>query len=464
MSIAGAQPGTRPLPPDTVALAASAASPPVYLRTLGQLPSAYVSAADPQFRVVMAPAPIAAALDTLAAVDVMGRMCKGAPSLDQAPAGLPPEPVALDAERYLVLVVVPGSYTRRICEQDWNATALSIWRGLAFNDTTLARLSPPGALSLTIDGVAIPAVASVARPAFERRNNGWARVGDQLRYYYDMAVLAPRRDGRPHVIEVAVWLEGGRARVLSPAAEVARMSSDQFVVWRLATDPRHGGESSVTLTPKHPIIGGIRSALAEAAGGRLEMGAMKAVEWLGAAPRQRDGSAEGTVAKLLVAEAMVQRGDSDVAAAFVADAQRSHPCLVPPAGASPAVLRLATTLRSEPSCREYDPRAAFRRGLLLPGLGHAVQNERRAALTAGGIVAGVFVRALVLNAEGNRRYAEYQASTDYGLAPQLHSEAASVRSRARTAFLAGIGLWVGDAILAALQARTHNEMVARDRQ
>jgi hypothetical protein len=212
-----------------------------------------------------------------------------------------------------------------------------------------------------------------------------------------------------------------------------------------------------------PVIGGVRKALAEAARGQVDTAAAHAAEWLGAAPAKRDGSAEGTVAKLLIAEAMMQRGDSDVAVAYVADARRTHPCLVPPAGASAPLLRVATTLRAEGDCREYPPRAVLRAGLFLPGMGHFVQHRPEKAVIVGGLVTGALVSALSLHLEANRRYSDYQASTDYAVAPDLYAMAASRRSQARTRFMLGVGLWLTDAIVASVQAWAHNTEVSRDR-
>src|SRR5206468_10305536 len=103
--------------------------------------------------------------------------------------------VAVDATRYLVVLVSSAPSVGDGCEVRWNDGALASWSGLSFAQGDAQPDGLPRAMRLLANGIEVAPAYSVARPALELRAGAWRRGSTQLRYYYPMSVLASARDG-----------------------------------------------------------------------------------------------------------------------------------------------------------------------------------------------------------------------------------------------------------------------------
>ena len=373
-------------------------------------------------------------------------------------------PLTLDRTAHLVVVATGAPAALRVCEEEWNEGSLSVWKGLSITDSVSgspARRAAPRAATLVVDGAVLTPLASVSRPALEHSRGGWHAGDRQLRYYYDFRALAPRPDGAAHRVQLVFWPEGG-ALVETLPETAARSLGDQYVAWRLQ-DARDSVTAPLAYAPRRAVGGPVGDAMAEAARGRTPRAAVQLAEWMVAGASSRDFAPESRVAKLLLADILLQHGDSLVARAYVADARHDQPCLGAPAGASGGLRRIVDSFRAPAECDELSPRRALMNGLMLPGLGHAVNGSRWLAAGAGSLVAGVLASAVMLQSQGNARYAEYQAATSFSSAPRLYAEATDLRAQARSRAAFGIVLWAADAALSAFEAQFRNREV-RDAQ
>lgn len=429
---------------------------PAYLRSFVGLPSVQVSA-DGGYVVLLAAGATAATLDTMR-VRGMRYPCLNPAIAGDLPPGSDAESVALGGQT-LVMVVLGAQKMRSDCQIEWNLQPLTIWRAASQRTAGQAPARVPLAARLRVDGVPVEPLRAYSRPAFRRTATGWERDGNQLRYYYDPSIVAPRADGQPHVLSVDVWDRDALPAKLDFEPMAAERLALETIALRLAA----GADSS----QKRPL--GLRSSrtIGSALGRMLDstasdetQGGIRAATWASSA---RDGSAtSGVVARLVAAEALLGRQEPVLAQSVVAGVMREHPCLVPPAGAPSQLAELARSNRKAALCEPVAPMKALGLGIV-PGMGNLAVHDRRGAVVGGGLVALAFARAFMLNQQAKQRYSEYLASTETAGARILYQSVSDLREQRTIALSLGGGVWLFDALRAAHRAAVHNQRIADDR-
>ena len=456
----------RPTPPDTILLPGARARQAPAEPTGGPILQPVTVRARDAARAVLASPQVAIALDDMAGLAAFGKTCATtSPRLD-APNDFRESPVALDASDWLVVVATGAPMAIRACEEEWNEGAASVWKGLSLTDSVQGsppRGASPRALTLMVDGMPLAPLAAASRPSVERSATRWQAGDRQLRYYYDFRAFAPRPDGVAHVIQLVFWQEGGALSEVVPETS-ARALGDQYVGWRLLKRARDSITAPIAHAPRLPIGGIVGDALGDAASGRTREAGIHLAQWLASSPVTRENLPEARPAKLLLADILLQRGDTLLGRAYLADARRGLPCLAEAAGSSVMLHRMVIATRDADECDERRVTRAVGRGLLLPGLGHAANGSRGSGLLVGSVVAAMLVNAMSLQAQGNARYAEYQSSTDFAAAPRLYQEASEFRSQARARVRTGLLLWFADAGVSAFEALFKNREVRNAQQ
>jgi hypothetical protein len=441
-----------PPAPDTIPV--TSAGPPAYLRSLHTL-AAPVLLGESPFRVLLAPAATAAALDAVVAPDSLARACQP-PSSALAPPGYTPGGVAVDATKYFVIVAVGASTASGLCERRWNSSAAAIWSGLSFGGSAGARVQGPRALHLFANGVEVKPELSLARPSHELHGSQWQRASAQLRYYFPMSVLAASSSGARPALVVQVWDERGAPTSFALESDDAERMQYAHAVWRLATTA--GTARPVRLTPRREVPGEYRALLALATVAP-DSGALRAAELLSIAPTTRATSYERDVVALLVADVLAQRADSMAARGLISSVRSRRACLAAPEGLSPALA--ATIASGRQRCPEHSPLTALGAGIVVPGGGHYLHSSRLIAVVATAAISSVFVSAYSLDATAKRNYARYQSSRLASQATDLFELATTQRTTARARARVGLIVWGADAVLGAIITSAYNREVAR---
>jgi hypothetical protein len=446
--------GAPPPAPDTI-LPANAGRP-AYLQSLHEVAGPVMLGTRP-FRVLFAPAATAATLDELNLADSLAHACPTAPP--PVPANHPSGGVALDATKYLVVIVSGAPSVGDGCEVRWNDGPLASWSGLSFASGEAPPDGAPRAMRLLANGIEVAPTYSVSRPALELRNGAWQRSPTQLRYYYPMSVLASARDGTRPELAVQVWPSNGAPTSFDLSRSEGERMQYAYAVWRLATTT--GPTSPIRLAPRHPVSPEVRAALDLAAAGKADSGALRAAE-LNSARAGRLDEYQHDIASVLVADVLRQRGDSGGMRGIVSSLRARRECLVAPQGTSSALANAISAVRSK-RCPEHNPLATLGAGIVFPGGGHYMHASTLTGVIATAAITSVFVSAYVADAGAKSDYAKYEASRIPAQATDLFKHATTQRSAARARARVGLIVWGADAALASVMTFGLNRGVARDR-
>jgi hypothetical protein len=456
LRLAAAQEG-RPAAPDSVmphGHLSSAVATPAAATGLG--PAGPIS--DGQFVVLMAAGPTALALDTVRTRTAVEPGCPEHALAGELPAGTDADSAALGGQT-LVVIVVGAHRATNSCQVEWNLSPFTIWRAAALPGAQGSIARAPMAARLIVDGAAIEPLRAYLRPAYRRLATGWEREGNQLRYYYDMSVVRPRADGRPHQMAVRIWDRAPAPVTIDVESVDAERLALEYVSARLA-EPRSGDSASrLVIRPLVPIRGDLQRIFDSSRADVVAAG-MHAAAWAttvgDSAPSNR------AVARLLTAEALLARREPELAQAMVVSVQREHPCLVPPAGSSSTVVELARTNRAGVPCQPVSPVRAAALSIV-PGLGSYVANDRIGAVVGAAVVGGAIAAAFHYESQAKSRYQAYLASRDPVQISLLYQSVTDLRTQRGVAIDVAIGSWIVDALWAIHRANVHNARIADDR-
>ncbi|MFL5617347.1 MAG: hypothetical protein ACJ79A_03015 [Gemmatimonadaceae bacterium] len=429
---------------------------PAYLRSIRAVAPPVILGQTPH-RVLLAPAATAAVLDTVDFGDSLSRACPAATSAP--PTEYSPGGVAVDATKYFVVIAATASSTGEGCAAAWNASAASMWSGLALGVRAGEPAFAPRELHLFANGIEVEPALHVSRPLLERHGAEWRPAGTQLRYYFPMSVLGAWKSGtRPQLaVRVSSATNVPTSYELS-AADGERMQF-AYAAFRLAMTG--GSGRPVRLTARHPVTPELRELLATAAT-RPDSSALHAAELVSITPSGAVPVYQRDVAAMLVAEVLTQHGDSIAARSLVSSVGARHTCLAPPAGASTALVAAVAASRRA-SCREHSPLASFGLGLVVAGGGHWLSGSRTLGVLATGLISALLVSAYSQDVAARNTYARYQQSRLDSQATDLFAFATVQRAAARRRAQAGVILLGTDAALAALLTVLDNREVARGR-
>ena len=447
--------GTPPSPPADTAVPVVAVQP-AYLQSIRAVAPAVILGQTP-YRVLLAPAATAAALDTVDFRDSLSRACPGAtsaPPVEYSPGG-----VAIDPTKYFVVIAATASASVEGCAAAWNASGASMWSGLTLGVRAGEPSFTPRALHLFANGITIEPALSLSRPLLERRGTEWRRAGTQLRYYYPMSVLGAWKSGpRPQLV-VQVWSSANVPTSFEMSAAEGERMQFAYAAFRLATTD--GSARPVHLTPRHPVAPELREILGTAAT-RPDSSALQAAELVSTMRGATLPAYQRDVAAILIAEVLTQHGDTIAARSLLRSVGARRACLVPPAGASTSLVAAVAVSHSRP-CREHSPLASLGFGLVVPGGGHWLQGSRILGVLSTGLISGLLVSAYTQDAAARNTYARYQQSRLDVEATDLFEFANVQRAAARRRVQVGVVLLGADAALAALLAVLDNREIARGR-
>jgi hypothetical protein len=444
-----------PAAPDTAAIPGARAP---YQALLDWAPPP-VLRSEPSYRVLLATGPTAIGLDSLEVRDTLMRSCPDVSRPAELPASYSSEPVSVDGS-YLVVIALTQSSARGRCEVMWNSGRLATWRSLSLGGADTFGAPVPHAIRLLVSGREVTPVRAVARPAFELRGGAWQRVASQLRYYYDMSVLAPSSREPRRAMTVQVFDSRGSASSFEiDAVDLAKMQFG-YAAWRLATSTAR--EHPTTLTPDRPVSAPVRAALDVAADGATTSGGLRAAELLTFTAPLDSNAYQRDVATMLLAEALLQHGDSAGARGFIRGVMTHRRCLTAPEGASSMLTAAVGTLRPR-SCATVAPFKALAAGLVLPGGGHLVHHRPAYAAVAAGALVGVFGSALALDASAKSTYENYTHSINEKETVELYRRATARRASARARAGQGLMLWGVDAVAAMVMTVMQNHEVSNGR-
>ena len=455
VGLASAQ-GNRPPNPDTTSfpVVVPAATPYQHAPASGATPYFF---SDGRFSLLLVGGPKAVAMDALT-TRTIDESCAERPAASELPPGAGSESVALGGQA-LVVIVAGAPRDPSPCAIEWNVAPLSLWRGALAAAKDGATAPVPLSARLIVDGYAVNPTAAYRRPAYVHTAAGWRREGAQLRYYYDMSVARPRDDGHAPQIGLQIWDAAAAPTVMNLEGAAERLEME-YVEWTLTRHPVSGVAATLALTPAEVLVPAVAKILDTA---KIDLAAagIRAAAW--ASDSQDGASMSNGVARLVSAEALLAQGDPGLARAVVASVERTHPCLVPPAGSSRTVVQLAAATRpSSARCEPVSPTQAAALSIV-PGLGNLAVGERWKAALGAGLVAGALARAFVLTSQANSSYAEYRSSDDGLKAQILYKRVTDLRGERTLTLSVAAGLWIADAISAVRGAESHAERVARDR-
>lgn len=444
-----------PPAPDTVLKPSS--GQPDYLRSLHEIAAPVLIAQRP-YRVMLAPAATAAALDAADVLDALARACPSR-NVASAPAGYAPGGVAIDATKYVVVIASSASSAEQGCEDSWNTSAFAIWSGLSFGGRTRSITLIPRALRLLANGVPVEPAFSVARPGLELDGAQWRRGQAQLRYYYPMSVLAASASGKRPELVVQVWDTRGISTSLDLTAADGERMQFAYAVWRLATST--GPAQPVRLTPRRSVTPDVREVL-DLAATRADSGALRAAELLARTPSAMANEYDRDVATLLVAEVLGQRRDSAAARGLLTNVRARRSCLESPQGGSASLVAAIAATRVR-ACPEHNPLATLGAGIVLPGGGHWMNGSRLIAVLATVGLSSVFVTAYAQDATARSTYARYEGSRLPREATDLYKLSNTQRASARRLAQIGLAVSASDAVFAAFITAAQNREVSRGR-
>jgi hypothetical protein len=432
------------------------AAPPAYLRHIRAVAPPVILGQTP-YRVMLAPAATAAALDAIDFRDSLSRACPATTSA--LPIAYSSGGVALDPTKYFVVIAATASSTGEGCAAAWNASAASMWSGLAIGARVGEPAHAPRALHLFANGIEVEPARSLSRPLLEWRGTEWRQTGTQLRYYYPMSVLGAWKSGPRPQLAVQVWSLTNAPTSFEMSAFDGERMHFAYAAFRLAmTD---GGGQPVRLTPRRPVTPELQELLATAAA-HPDSGALRAAELVSMTPSAVLPEYQRDVAAMLVAEVLTQHGDSSAARSLLASVRARRRCLAPPAGASSTLVAAVAASRTW-SCREHNPLGRLGFGLVVPGGGHWLNGSRMFGVLSTGVISGLLVSAYTQDAAARNTYARYQQSRVDVEATNLFKFASEQRAAARRRARTGVIILGADAVLAALLTKLENREIARGR-
>jgi hypothetical protein len=447
--------GAPPPAPDTVLKPSS--GQPEYMRSLHEIAPPVIIAQHP-YRVMLAPAATAAALDAADILDALSRACPSREKVS-APPGYAPGGIAMDATKYVVVIASSASSAEQGCEDGWNTSAFAIWSGLSFGGHTRSIALIPRALRLLANGVPVEPAFSVSRPALELEGAQWRRGQAQLRYYYPMSVLASSASGKRPELVVQVWETRGISTSFDLAVADGERMQYAYAVWRLATAT--GPTQPVRLTPRRPVKSDVREVL-DLAATRADSGALRAAEMLARTPSTKANEHDRDVATLLVAEVLGQRRDSMAARGLLTNVRARRSCLASPRGGSAALVAAIAATRMR-ACPEHNPLATLGAGIVIPGGGHWMHGSKLVGVLATAALSSIFVTAYAQDATARSTYARYEGSRLAKEATDLFKLSNTQRASARRLAQVGLAISASDAVLSSFITAAQNREVARGR-
>jgi hypothetical protein len=445
----------RPAEPDTIRVPGRVTGAPAYLRSFIGLPSVTVSA-DGGYVAMLTAGPTASTLDTMR-VRAMSPTCFQPATAGDLPPGSDSESVALGGQA--LVIVVLGAHKGSDCQIEWNLHPLTLWRAASQPGVGEAPARVPLAARLRVDGVPAEPLRAYTRPAYRRTAAGWARDGNQLRYYYDPSIVAPRANGQPRELTVDVWDRAALPTNLEFEQTAAERLALESIAMRLAVGADSSPTRPLELRSSRTIALKLGRMLDSSANDATRAG-IGAASWASSARQESEQSV--VIARLVSAEALLGQRKDDLAKGVVAGVMREHPCLVPPTGSSPSLVELARSNRKAGQCEPVTTTKALTLGIV-PGMGSLAVHDRRGAAIGASLVAIALGGALMLNHQANQRYAEYRTARDPEEAETIYQAARDLRSQRGVALGVAGGVWVLDALWAAHVVGVHNRKIADDR-
>lgn len=443
---------TAPPAPDTIAAAPQA---PAQFRGLPAWSASNYVTGTSRYRVLLASALGGATLDAAPSAASMNIACKIGNRTLQPPPSPVIAPVGSGTSDFAV-IVLPASAASADCAQRWDYSPIGIWSGLSF-DQPHSGPSLPRALRVLVDDSVITPARATAERAHSVNGDHWATSRSQLRYLYPMAALRPHEDGTPRRITIEVWSDSGATMLSVPDADLRNQALD-YAVWRVATASQ--GTRVIPFSLRHAAAQGLIQSGSNTARESLRDASLRL------APRLHETAVDTMqnidVAALLLAEAALDAGDTPAATAMVRIATKRSECVEAAAGSSEALRAVVSRVRGLP-CSPVNTPLAFVTGLLFPGGGYFSSGSRAKGIVSLGIVSSALLTAAQFNSGANTKYAEYQGSRDYNAVPRLYQESVNQRGQARTWLVASAALWVGDALLAAVESHVRNALIDRQK-
>jgi hypothetical protein len=426
--------------------------------TLGRT-VAPVIATGQTFRLLLASGPAAAQLDAQPALVAMQYACPGSSLPTSQPNAPPPDTATGDTGPYLSVIVVPAAPRMNECQQRWDDGPLAIWNGLSFGEAAEKRANPVQ-LALVVAGDTIIPRRVSRRLAYASARDTWIPAGERLRYDYPLAAIAPV-SGIWRATAVLVYDDG---RMYAPAYldEAARRRlGAHYLAARLAAEASVEGRP-VRLLPSSAMRPAVQQALYAAAGGHIGSAALQAAATLGDQAFTPSAAPSDNVARMLIAELFIERGDTALPSALVEAARLGHPCLIAPAGTSADIARLVARQSVPSRCTVIDHRSTMLTTLVVPGLAHARAGNRQGAMIAATVIIGTLGYATSRLQSANGFYHKYHATRSYDQAPRYLDRANRIRSSARLTFTIGAGLLLGDAWLSHREIESYNARIRHD--
>jgi hypothetical protein len=435
---------------------ARVAAPAPYLRSIRAVAPPVILGQTP-YRVLLAPAATAAALDTVDFRESLSRTC---PSTTPAsPTEYSPGGVAIDPTKYFVVIVATAASSESECAAAWNASPASMWSGLALGVRADLPAFAPRAVTLLANGVEIQPALSFSRPLLERHDAEWRRAGKQLRYYFPMSVLGAWKPGpRPQLV-VQVWNSTNAPVSFQMSPSDGERMHFAYAAFRLATSA--GNSRPVRLTARQSVTPELHALLAAAATSP-DSSAAHAAELVSINSPAAASEYQRDMAAMLVAEVLTQHGDSTAARSLVASVGDRRACLAAPAGASSTLVAAVAASQTQ-SCSEHSPVATFALGLVVPGGGHWLNRSRILGMLSTGLISGLLVSAYAQDASARNTYARYEQSRLDVQATDLFNFANAQRAGARRRAKVGVTLLGADAVLGTILSVVNNREVANGR-
>jgi hypothetical protein len=450
----------RPARPDTASLPLASPAAPGYLATFSRLDNA-AQLFDGTYRVIVAAAPTANQLDRDASLGAGAPVCHGLPRVESPASTETDHLVARNAPDLLVVVATSAFVGRDECEDSWDATVAATWHASFYADSARRLRTTPEALALEVDGRRVDPVAAVSRPAMAWNGDRWIPAGTQLRYYYDMRLIAIRADGAAHRLTVLVWGTDGASPAVLRVPEYNRgRMADEYLVWHFAGRDEMPA-IALSLHPRQQVSDAVGAALASASDSRPVRAAIDAATYL-TTGADTDSSYDATVARALIAGVAHTQSDSALAVAVLSTARRAHSCLRLPAGSPPALALRAEAMtegRCEPSALLHVGLA----GLMIPGGGHYVADAPDAGHFATAVVAATGLSALIRELNARSSYTRYQSATSAADASLQFRTATDARAQARAMAWTAVAAWLADDAIAITRAPFRNRSIDRER-
>jgi hypothetical protein len=147
---------------------------------------------------------------------------------------------------------------------------------------------------------------------------------------------------------------------------------------------------------------------------------------------------------------------------LVAGIRLHRSCIAPPSGASRPLVAAVAAARPR-HCSEHGALGTFGLGLVVPGGGHWLHENKVLGVLMTGVVSGIYASAFMQNSSAEKTYSKYQQSRLDTQATDLFAFATKQRSAARQRALVGVAISASDAVFAALLSAAQNREVKRGR-